>query len=176
MRRQDMGELGVGWSGDRRPAEQSSPGRRPDALTGNLSAGADRICLDLPACLKYLNIIGGCLKELLVHVPDLADPETTAYEVSLAVHEICVNIVAHAYGDREDGRLEVMFQVDEIERRLTIELYDTGASFDPSTVPEPNLDDAQVHGYGLFIARQTLDDVTYQPLPDGNRWYLRKNL
>lgn len=177
IRRQDSAdEPDAAWSGDRRPAGHPGSGSGSDIPTENLGSGADRICLNLPASLKYLNIIGGCLKELLVHVPGLADAETAAYEVQLAVHEICVNIVTHAYRDRHDGRLQVVLHVDEAERRLTVELHDTGAPFDPSTVPEPNLDGAQVHGYGLFIARETLDDVIYQPLPDGNRWCLLKSL
>lgn len=174
MRRRKKDEPGAAWSGKRRPGGQPGPDSGSDALTESPGLAVDRICLDLPASLKYLNIIGGCLNELMVHIPGLADAETAAYEVQLAVHEICANIVTHAYRDCHDGRLRVLLHLDEVERQLSIELHDTGACFDPNTAPDLNVDEAQVHGYGLFIAREILDDVIYQRLPDGNRWWLRK--
>ena len=40
----------------------------------------------------------------------------------------------------------------------------------------PDLDTGQVHGYGLFLVRSLIDDVTYAHSGGENRWELVKRL
>jgi serine/threonine-protein kinase RsbW len=54
-------------------------------------------------------------------------------------------------------------------------LADTGRPFDPAAIPEPDLTEGQVGGYGLFLDQQLMDKVTNQPRPDGNHWRLAKH-
>lgn len=136
----------------------------------------DDIRLDLPATNKYLNVLGACLNGFCARIDDVEDARITAYNVELAVNEIFANIVAHAYGDRPGGRVEVRLQLAPAPRRLVVQLFDTGLAFDPEQVAEPDLEDVQLHGYGLFLARSLLDDVDYTRQPDGNQWRLTKHL
>jgi anti-sigma regulatory factor (Ser/Thr protein kinase) len=58
-----------------------------------------------------------------------------------------------------------------------VETQDSGISlFDPDEIPPPGLDVAQTHGYGLFLIRALVDDVSCQLKKGHNRWRLVKEL
>ncbi len=136
----------------------------------------DSVRLDLPASLKYLNVLGACIAEMLTRVEGLAERDIVSYNIQLAVHEACTNIVEHAYAGRNDGRIKIALMLDEQPRRLVVDIHDTGGSFDITQAREPNLDDAQLHGYGLFLIRNLMDEMSYTPGPSNNRWHLVKHL
>lgn len=132
--------------------------------------------LELPAQTRYFNILSGCIAELLQHVEALPDAEHTIYTVQLAVHEGCANIVDHAYQYEQNGRILVEMSLRWNPPQFVVDLYDVGRTFNPESVPEPRFDDPQVRGYGLYLMRQIMDEVSYHPLPGQNRWRLVKNL
>lgn len=134
------------------------------------------IRLDLPATHKYLNILGACISELLARVEDVAEREAITYNLQLAAHEACANIIDHAYAGDLGHRILVTITLTDCPRRLIIELHDTGYSFEPASVPKPNLDEAHDHGYGLFLMHSLMDEVTYTSRPEGNHWALVKHL
>jgi serine/threonine-protein kinase RsbW len=136
----------------------------------------DIIRLDLPATHTYLNVLDACLEALLARVTEMESQPDLAHAVLLAVHEACTNIVDHAYAGMQPARVVVTMRVEVEPRRLVFELQDTGRSFDLATIPEPDLAEGQIRGYGLFLMRQILDDVDYTALPDGNHWRLTKRL
>lgn len=135
----------------------------------------DTIKLDVPATHKYLNVVGACITAILERIEGIAEMGTLAYSVELAVHETCTNIVEHAYAG-VNGRIQMAISLHEAPKRLVIELQDSGRSFDPTQVPEPNLEESQVNGYGLFLMHQLMDHVDYYPQSGQNRWCLIKNL
>lgn len=133
--------------------------------------------LDIPADLKHLGIITACIAEVVLAQSDLPDAELVSHNVQLAVHEICTNIVQHAYGDQPGGRIRATVALHLEPRRITVDLSDTGRNtFDPAAVAAPSLEEAQVHGYGLFLARQLMDTLTYELQPGNNHWHLDKQL
>lgn len=136
----------------------------------------DTIHLDLPASHKYLNVLSGCIAEMLARAGELAQPDELLYNVQLAVHEICTNIVEHAYSHANRGRIKITLTLSAHPRQFIVDLYDTGRCFDPAGVPSPDLDEGQIHGYGLYLVRQLMDTVTYDPQSSNNRWQLVKNL
>lgn len=137
---------------------------------------AEVVRLDLPATYKYLNILSGCIAEIMSHVDNIEDHEALVYNLQLAAHEVCTNIVGHAYVNTQGGRIQVELALIQQPRQLIIELSDCGQHFDPSLVPMPTLDAPQVHGYGLFIIQNLMDEVAYTPRPEGNHWRLVKYL
>ena len=132
----------------------------------------DVVRLDLPASYKYLNVIGASVAAMLSRLEHLPDPEITTHKAELAIHEICTNIVEHAYAGREDGRIEITLTIFQHPARLVVDLKDSGTSFEPTTVPEPDLERGQIRGYGLFLARKLMDEVTYYQDTDHNYWQL----
>ena len=136
---------------------------------------SDTIRIDIPASYTYLNVLGLCLQGVLERVEGLSDRASTIYNIQLAAHEICTNIVGHAYAD-QSGRIAITIVLMRDPLRVVIELCDSGRPFDPSQVPAPDLDTAQVHGYGLFLVHSLMDDVSYEGQASRNRWCLVKHL
>ena len=132
--------------------------------------------LNLPAEYRFLNVLGAVIAALLERIEGLVEPEILTYNLQLVVQEACANIVDHAYADQSDGRIQVVLTLELTPRCLIIELDDSGQPFEPASISEPNLDEAQEGGYGLFLMRHLLDEMIYQPQADGNHWRLVKNL
>lgn len=151
---------------------KSDPGDRLDRVARLMSG--DTVQLDLPATGKYLNLVSSCIEEMLGGIDGLVDAAQVSQQVQLAVHEACANIVEHAYEGTVRGRMQVTLTLDD--RSLVVDLRDSGKSFDPARVLEPNLAEGQIHGYGLFIMREVMDEVTYEPSPGNNRLRLVKEL
>jgi serine/threonine-protein kinase RsbW len=133
------------------------------------------IALDLPANYTYLSVISACIAAMLERVEGITDRNSVTYQVQLAVHEACTNIVEHAYAG-EGGRILLIFSYIDETRRFLIQIRDSGKSFQLSGYQQPNLGEAQVSGYGLFLIHQLMDEVTYFPLQGENEWRLVKNL
>ena len=131
--------------------------------------------LEIPAAYGYLQIIGACISGLLGSGLSLPDKEAVSYNIELAVHEVCSNIIEHAYAG-SPGRLKLSFSLLEDSRKIVVEMYDNGRSFDFPSVPTPNLDEPQVRGYGLFLIQELMDKVEYRVKADGNYWRMTKNL
>ena len=134
------------------------------------------IKLDIPASHKHLNILGASLGALFERVDFLTDREMLTYNMELALHETCTNIVEHAYESKENGRIRVTITLSESDRELIVDLYDNGKSFNLDEAKEPNLEEVQIRGYGLFLMRQLLDEVVYKPGSKENYWHLVKKL
>ncbi len=129
--------------------------------------------LELPAIHKYLNVIGACIHAMLDREQGLKEKDSLFYNIELAVHEACTNIVEHAYAG-VTGRIEIIFTLLEEPRRFVIELRDRGQSFNLADAAAPDLDQPQTSGYGLFLVHQLMDEVAYYPEPGNNLWRLVK--
>ena len=85
--------------------------------------------------------------------------------VELAADEAFTNIVEHAYEGESDELVECTceFSAD----KLTIILHDCGLPFDPTIVPEPDLDapleQRETGGLGIFFMRKMMDEVHFSP-------------
>lgn len=134
------------------------------------------VWLDIPARHTYLHLLSECIAEMLKMVDGLADVETLVYNIQLATHEACTNIINHAYNNNHRGRIYIKIVLDFTPPRLTVELQDEGHPFRSEEYRPPNLDEAQVHGYGLFLVENLMDTVTYAAMPGRNHWRLTKNL
>lgn len=130
--------------------------------------GADVIRLDLPATYKYLNVLD-TFTTVLERADGLQDPTSLAYNVQLAVHEICTNIVGHAYSEKSSGRIKIELTLQKDPPVLIVDLYDTGRAVNLEDIRDPNLEQAQVRGYGLFLVRQLMDEVTFYS-QEGKAW------
>ena len=133
------------------------------------------ITLEIPATLSYVHLLSRCTCALVESVANLAEPAVNLYNLELALQEIAVNIVKHAYAHSE-GRIQMTLSLELQPARLTILLHDTGVSFDPTLVPPPKLGELQEHGFGLFLVRQLMDEVEYSHSSRGNLWKLVKTI
>ncbi len=137
---------------------------------------AEHMYLELPAAYKYLKLLSGCIEELLTSVADIADRDVVTYNIQLAAHEVCTNIVEHAYAGNPDGRIAVTLTLLPDPLQMTIDFRDTGSTFDLACIPAPNLDEVRERGYGLFLIHNLMDKVDYTPRIGSNHWHLVKYL
>jgi serine/threonine-protein kinase RsbW len=131
--------------------------------------------LDIPAVVNSLPVVSNIFSAILEQVTGIPERETTTYNVLLSVHEICSNIIEHAY-ENKGGRIEIDIQMDEQSGVLTVDLFDEGQSFNLADVSQPDLDSAPVRGYGLFLVHELMDEVSYSPVDEKNHWRLVKRI
>ncbi len=124
------------------------------------------IRLDMPAALECLSVPGASVAALLEGEPHLNEPEQTIYSVRLALHELCANIIEHAYSG-EMGTISLTLTLTSQPRCLILETMDTGRPFDPTRVPDPDL--LNERGRGLYLIRTLMDETTYDARTD-QRW------
>jgi serine/threonine-protein kinase RsbW len=155
--------------------DQLDSGTRCGATAHCTVVPSATVMLEIPADLAYVHMLGRCICALLENNCELEEPDITLYNLELAVQEVGVNIINHAYA-HTGGRIQLYATVDSQSLQLTILLHDIGNSFDPEAVPYPRLGELQEHGFGLFLVRQLMDEVTYKASPTGNTWKLIKYL
>jgi serine/threonine-protein kinase RsbW len=95
--------------------------------------------------------------------------------IVLAVQELLVNIVRHAY-EGKSGQIE--FELDQSDSQILIQVKDDAEkAFEmPETITAPDLLDLPEHGMGLFIIHQAFDTVDYKRTEGRNHWRLMKLL
>jgi len=99
--------------------------------------------------------------------------------IILAVDEACTNIIKHAYKSFPDG--ELIIKTKSTLSRFVISIIDYGNSFEPDTIPEPDLQkyyrQKRVGGLGMYLMKTLMDDVKYVSIPGKyNEVMLSKNI
>ncbi len=108
----------------------------------------------LPSRLEYRDLAIRLVASACKLVP--AGGDDFSNEVVSAFSEALNNVVIHGGVSPED---EVEIEIDLGEDRLTLRLKDYGMSFDPRTVPSPDLDALPESGMGAFIIMSFMDQV-----------------
>lgn len=94
--------------------------------------------------------------------------EAETYAVQLAVDEATTNIVEHGYGNECTSRIDVSCEV-QVDG-LKVIIYDDAEAFDPSSVPEPEINvslyEIKPRGLGIYLMRKMMDEVRYESSPD----------
>jgi anti-sigma regulatory factor (Ser/Thr protein kinase) len=124
------------------------------------------ISLELPASSEALRLVGPWLRSVLFHIGNGA-PSTTADQLELALQEVCVNVVEHAYASRDDGRIRLDY---EFRDRHWITVTDTGIPFDPTSRPQVDFDHPTEGGYGLHLIDALCETLDYERCDGENRW------
>jgi len=96
--------------------------------------------------------------------------EGTLQRIELVAEEALVNVFVHGYA-RNPGQVEVRCVVAD-DPSLTIEIRDTGVSFDPLSLANPDVDSdltkRKIGGMGVFLIRKMTDRVAYRREGDSN--------
>lgn len=102
--------------------------------------------------------------------------EAAVNRCQLAVDEACTNIIEHGYEGENKGEIEITCQAAPGE--LVIRIHDHARPFDPTSVPEPELDagveEMRIGGLGLYFMRQVMDAVEFSYENGGNTLVLIK--
>ncbi|MBI5591029.1 MAG: acetate--CoA ligase [Deltaproteobacteria bacterium] len=94
------------------------------------------------------------------------------YGANLAIEELFVNIVSHAYADGREHIIGIGLSLTG--KKLTITIEDDGKEFDPTTIPSKpteriSLDDIEDMELGLRMVRKVVDAITYERRHGQNR-------
>jgi serine/threonine-protein kinase RsbW len=101
--------------------------------------------------------------------------EEQVYRLNLALVEGFTNAVRHAHAGRPcETAIDVEVALDH--RQVEIRIWDTGAPFNPETVEEPKPGTLRIGGYGWFLLRRLMDQVTYNRSGDRNCLLMVKSL
>jgi len=92
-------------------------------------------------------------------------PEEKLWKLRLALEELVVNIIQHAYSPAECGSVEIGWGSDR-PGEFSVEIRHAGVAFDPLSQEEPDLTLDVEHrvpgGLGIFLARKMVDQITYR--------------
>ena len=84
--------------------------------------------------------------------------------VCVAIEEVFVNVAHYAYGEGQ-GDMRLGIGLDEENRTVTFRMTDKGVPFDPLQKPDPDItlsaEDREIGGLGIFIAKKTMDSISY---------------
>ena len=118
------------------------------------------------ARLDDLNVV----REFVSHASQAAGGNPDAvWALTLAVDEICSNIVIHGYGKADPGPITLEFEHLGQDAKLTIS--DRGRPFHPADAPVPDLDlpleKRPVGGLGWEFVGRVVDRLEYTRTDDG---------
>jgi serine/threonine-protein kinase RsbW len=101
--------------------------------------------------------------------------EETVYRLNLALAEGFTNAVRHAHADLpRETAIEVQVAMDA--QKVEIQIWDAGQPFNPDTLEEPKPGTLRAGGYGWFLLRRLVDQVSYDRTDNRNCLRLVKSL
>jgi serine phosphatase RsbU (regulator of sigma subunit)/anti-sigma regulatory factor (Ser/Thr protein kinase) len=114
-----------------------------------------------PAKTESLNDVLGFVEETL---EGFECPMKIQTAVCVAIEEVFVNIAHYAYPD-STGDMTLHIGFDESSRTITFRMTDRGVPFDPLKKPDPDItlsaEEREIGGLGIFIAKKTMDSLSY---------------
>ncbi|MCR4764210.1 MAG: ATP-binding protein [Lachnospiraceae bacterium] len=106
-------------------------------------------------------------------------PQRVQFPIDVAVEELYTNIASYAYSP-ETGPATVRVEVLEKPITVIITFVDHGVPYDPLAKADPDLDaeieDRSIGGFGIFMVKNSMDDVTYEYRDGANILTIKKNL
>jgi anti-sigma regulatory factor (Ser/Thr protein kinase) len=85
------------------------------------------------------------------------------HSLRLVLEELIINLVTHGRQPGGTGCFSVRFTL--LHDSIALAIEDDGLPFDPTVTPSPDLDtpldDRQIGGLGLFLARSRSDELHY---------------
>ncbi|MDY0220932.1 MAG: ATP-binding protein [Desulfobacterium sp.] len=98
-------------------------------------------------------------------------------QLSVALEEVVVNIINHAYD--QTGRGDILVGFDDQAETVVISLVDRGLAFNPLEATEPNVEmgllDRPIGGLGIMMVKKFMDKVRYERHGNENILYLTLN-
>ena len=97
-------------------------------------------------------------------------PMDVGFSLNLALEEAVANVMKYAYPEGEVH--DIVLSVKLTDNRLMFKLIDTGKPFDPTIVPDADVnlsaEERQIGGLGIFLVRQIMDSVEYRRIDGKN--------
>ena len=102
--------------------------------------------------------------------------ESSILKINICLEELFTNIVSYGYEDNLES--PIIFTLTLIADELTIKVEDEGMPFNSLTVKNPEMVDdlniIQIGGFGVYIAKELMDDICYKRYQGKNYLTLKK--
>ncbi len=99
--------------------------------------------------------------------------------ICVAVEEIFVNIAHYAYPSKE-GEAEIHFCYSEQSKTVRISFMDSGIPYNPLKKEDPDLtlsaEDRKIGGLGIYMVKQSMDQVIYEYKEGKNKLTIIKKM
>jgi serine/threonine-protein kinase RsbW len=130
-------------------------------MTGvDSAAGVRAVRLRIPAKPEYIAL---CRLALTGLAQARALDSDTVADLKLALTEAVSNSVRHAYGTPGEGQVDIRYELGP--DRISVDVIDDGAGFDPEEAPSFDGDELSEGGLGIAIIRTIADDVEIESRP-----------
>ena len=132
--------------------------------------------LTVPAERNELDTVQGFVDEALDQVPCTLE---TRLQLQIAVEELFVNIASYAYAP-DRGEALIGCRVEQDPPSITIQFRDWGKPFDPLAKKDADItlsaEERGIGGLGIYMVKNSMDDVRYQYENGQNVLTIHKNL
>lgn len=101
------------------------------------------------------------------------------FQMDIAVEELFVNVANYAYAP-EHGMVEIEVSISENPKKMQVTLIDQGIPYNPLEREDPDitlgLDEREIGGLGIYMVKQSMDEVRYEYKDNSNVMTIVKNL
>ena len=95
---------------------------------------------------------------------DFKAPMKIQMAICVAIEEVFVNVAYYAYPESV-GNVTLRIDFDKENRTITFNMTDKGIPFDPLKKMDPDItlsaEEREIGGLGIFIAKKTMDSISY---------------
>ena len=119
----------------------------------------DRIEIRLPSRADYLGAVRSVVRAFLEECLAVRLPEEQIDAIQMALQEACINAVRHAHAKDPSKPLVVGLRAGPGSLEIEVEDFGPGIPPPERQPPPPDPENPREGGYGLFIMRQTMDEV-----------------
>jgi sigma-B regulation protein RsbU (phosphoserine phosphatase) len=123
--------------------------------------GVDSVSKSFPAKTESLGEVLAFIEQTL---EEYDCSMKTQMALCVAIEEVFVNVAHYAYGEGE-GKVEFTVDFDQETRYITFKMVDSGIPFDPLKKSDPDItlsaEEREIGGLGIFIAKKTMDEISY---------------
>ncbi|MCP5372376.1 MAG: SpoIIE family protein phosphatase [Hyphomicrobiales bacterium] len=124
--------------------------------------GEELLVLEVPARADRLKLVRNAVSETATLC---GCDESVARDMVIAVDEACQNVIRHAYGSTGEGSL--VLEIRRGDGEIVFFLRDFANTIDVEAVRPRDLDDIRPGGLGTHFMRAVMDEVAFQPPPQG---------
>ena len=118
--------------------------------------------ITVEATLENLEVVQNFVSEEL---ENQGCPMKVMMQIEIAVEEIYVNIVHYAYNPTV-GEATIRCEVTDNPMQVTIQFLDSGVPFDPLAKEDADItlsaEERDIGGLGIFMVKQSMDEVNYE--------------
>lgn len=132
--------------------------------------------LTTEATVENIRVVTDFVNE---HLQELNCPMKAQLQIDIAIDELFSNIAHYAYNP-DTGSATVRVDVTEQPMTVRITFIDNGVPYDPLAAAAPDIslsaEEREIGGLGIYLVRQTMDEVTYEYKDGQNILTLKKQL